>query len=863
MHKRLLWAIVLASSGAKGVSAEEATPWWDRQKIRFGWGQWTRTYNAKSGMMPFEQLMENLARVGMTVYKGNVPGWDREQARIAHKHNIRYFGAACMSQLPDYAKDAPPAVNTKGQRAHNCPLHRPLYEAWLLKPALEAAKSGVVDGYHIDCEPYDGKGKQIICYCDRCFGGFLAKHERRVRLAESQRFKWIQNQGLAEEYFDYMRGETTEMFRGIAEEIRKVKQDFVFSAYGGFDYNDRSMERYYWRIYGMALGLNAPGAPFIALDHRHYWDDHTRPWWRSSYAFHRGLGFRHIAGTWDNSLFGGRPASDVGAAQWMYDAAINTDGYWMWHAQELGPDVWRAFAIADRRIRGTERKVGKYLLRGCRDIHFVTLVEWSGRPEFDRTIIQAAYHLGEEHVVHVNNVDTDRPARVRLRLPRLREGRQWIVRDPISDLHYTPDGRSAVWDAATLLKGIVVPLEKRSEVFVLLSPAPDGFQADPSSMVASAETRTMPDPPAMKTPEQSSREGGGTNRLVYLATDLLDFDGPTAWTIGNSIYGIDADGGNKQRLRAVRGHLWSPSWSPDGRHIAFSHYGGGRGQIFVMNADGSGVRNLSSNAYCDRSPVWSPDGTKIAFVSDRDGDWEIYVASLDNGRQTRLTESAGLDANPVWAPDGRRLAFESERSGVDTDIYVMNADGSEQRIAIEQAGNVEEPAWSPDGKRIAAVGISHPWRGRLLTKEIGSSVPPRQLMRQPYVGSVRWSPDGRLIAGVFRGPQETDGAGIFTIRPDGAGRAFLLRVDGIRPHPGGGRRKRASWYSSGNASPRWVVKTFGSVCWSSDSKQIAFSADISPEGAFHIYTIPAQGGKPTRLDGTASAWLQDVMWCPR
>ena len=357
-----------------------------------------------------------------------------------------------------------------------------------------------------------------------------------------------------------------------------------------------------------------------------------------------------------------------------------------------------------------------------------------------------------------------------------------------------------------------------------------------------------------------------SGRLVYTVTRSMGYSGSQSWAITNAINTIGADGKNDAQLRLLKGYLWSPAWSPDGRRIAFCHYADGRGQIFTMNGDGTGVTNLSRNAHCDRSPAWSPDGKAIAFVSDRDGDWEIYRLDPDKPDPIRLTRTPGMDTRPVWSPDGRQIAFESARSGVDTDIYVMNADGSDQRIAIKQAGHVEEPAWSPDGRRMAAVGLDHPWRGFLLLKDLDGNRPARRIEIPPYtyVGSICWSPDGKSIAALFRGPQpKEDKAGIFTIGADGRNRRVLVHVDSIRPHPGGGLRPVPSWYSSGGASHRWIPRTFAGLCWSPDGRHLAFSSDMGADGAFHVHTIHAEGGPATPLAPTRSAWPQELMWQPK
>jgi Tol biopolymer transport system component len=70
-----------------------------------------------------------------------------------------------------------------------------------------------------------------------------------------------------------------------------------------------------------------------------------------------------------------------------------------------------------------------------------------------------------------------------------------------------------------------------------------------------------------------------------------------------------------------------------------------------MNADGSGQINLTNNPADDGVPSWSPDGRRIAFVSNRDGNLEIYVMNADGSGVTRLTNNpAGTSGRP-----GRRM----------------------------------------------------------------------------------------------------------------------------------------------------------------------------------------------------------------
>ena len=219
------------------------------------------------------------------------------------------------------------------------------------------------------------------------------------------------------------------------------------------------------------------------------------------------------------------------------------------------------------------------------------------------------------------------------------------------------------------------------------------------------------------------------------------------------IYVMDADGVNAIRLTHHPAADSHPSWSPDGRRIAFiSNRNGGNYQIYVMDSNGKNPRRLTRGPR-DYFPAWSPDGQTITYEGsgDEEGSSKIYVVSPDGTNFRRLgADVPSVDRHPTWSPDSQRIAFVSWRRGEGPEIYVMNANGKNRKRLTHNSENERGPSWSPDGSRIAfwtsknedtiiAVMDADGTNRRNLTDEVwdGFAV---------WNTNPVWSPDSRMIA---------------------------------------------------------------------------------------------------------------------
>ena len=153
----------------------------------------------------------------------------------------------------------------------------------------------------------------------------------------------------------------------------------------------------------------------------------------------------------------------------------------------------------------------------------------------------------------------------------------------------------------------------------------------------------------------------------------------------------DSDGVNEKVILSSSEPIISPSWSPDGKRVAYVSFETGIAKVFIQEiASGKREAVLSQDTQIS-SPSWSPDGKYLSLTLYQDGNAEIYILRLRDRTLTRMTNQFAIDTESSWSPKGNKILFTSGRSGspqiYELDLRKLNPKA--KRISFEGTYNAK------------------------------------------------------------------------------------------------------------------------------------------------------------------------------
>jgi Tol biopolymer transport system component len=275
------------------------------------------------------------------------------------------------------------------------------------------------------------------------------------------------------------------------------------------------------------------------------------------------------------------------------------------------------------------------------------------------------------------------------------------------------------------------------------------------------------------------------------------------------------------------------AWTRDGRSLAVVM--GGEKQapsIALVPAQGGEPRKLTNppeGSQGDASPAISPDGLSMAFVRNLDEDRaDIYLCDLKGGALRQLTFDNHQVRGLAWSEGGNDLIYSANR-GNGWRLWRLPSYGGSPRDLMAAGNRTSYPAVAPKGHMLAfteSPAVSAIWMARI--GEPDAAAQEQQVIRSAFQETgAAWSPDGKKIANIS---EQTGAPEIWVGEINGSNRVQVTRLDGPRIR-----------------NPRW----------SPDGNTILF--ETRGQRGVEIYTVPAAGGKVTRIlaDASDASWSRD------